>query len=54
MSMESAWTTLRPPPASSLATPPEFYLDENAVTRRTASASAQPVPPRLSAHGENR
>jgi PIN like domain len=31
--MESASTTSGPPPASSLATPPEFYLDENAVTR---------------------
>lgn len=31
--MESASTTFGPPPASSLATPPEFYLDENAVTR---------------------
>jgi hypothetical protein len=31
--MESASTTSGPPPASSLATPPEFYLDENTVTR---------------------
>lgn len=31
--MESASTTSGPPPASSLATPPEFYLDENAVKR---------------------
>jgi PIN like domain len=33
MSTESASTTSGPPPASSWATPPEFYLDENAVTR---------------------
>lgn len=26
--------TFAPPPASSWATPPEFYLDENLVTRR--------------------
>lgn len=31
--MESASKMYGPPPASSLATPPEFYLDENAVTR---------------------
>jgi hypothetical protein len=33
MSTESASTTSGPPPASSWAAPPEFYLDENAVTR---------------------
>jgi hypothetical protein len=33
MNTESASTTSRPPPASSWATPPEFYADENAVTR---------------------
>lgn len=31
--MESASKRSVPPPASSLATPPEFYADENTVTR---------------------
>lgn len=31
--MESASRKFGPPPASSWAAPPEFYLDENAVTR---------------------
>jgi hypothetical protein len=33
MNTESASTTSEPPPASSWATPPEFYTDENSVTR---------------------
>jgi hypothetical protein len=33
MNTESASTTSGPPPASSWATPPEFYTDENTVTR---------------------
>ncbi|MFF0308159.1 hypothetical protein ACFYSC_12060 [Streptosporangium sp. NPDC004379] len=33
MSSESPSTTSGPPPASSWATPPEFYLDENSVSR---------------------
>src|SRR5260370_37247544 len=33
MSTESASKTSGPPPASSWAAPPEFYADENAVTR---------------------
>ncbi|WP_440100891.1 hypothetical protein [Streptosporangium sp. H16] len=33
MSSESPSTTSEPPPASSWATPPEFYLDENSVSR---------------------
>ncbi|MGH3199484.1 MAG: hypothetical protein ACRDNT_26985 [Streptosporangiaceae bacterium] len=33
MSTESASTMSEPPPASSWATPPEFYADENSVTR---------------------
>ncbi|MEV7968325.1 hypothetical protein AB0O34_20430 [Sphaerisporangium sp. NPDC088356] len=33
MSSESRSTTSEPPPASSWATPPEFYLDENSVSR---------------------
>jgi PIN domain-containing protein len=32
--LESASKTSAPPPASSWAAPPEFYLDENSVTRR--------------------
>ncbi|MGH3318839.1 MAG: hypothetical protein ACRDN9_01445 [Streptosporangiaceae bacterium] len=34
MSTGSASPTSEPPPASSWAAPPEFYLDENSVTRR--------------------
>jgi hypothetical protein len=33
MSSESPSTTSEPPPASSWTTPPEFYLDENSVSR---------------------
>ncbi|GAA4527902.1 hypothetical protein AB0K05_01025 [Nonomuraea sp. NPDC049486] len=33
MSSESPLRTSEPPPASSWATPPEFYLDENSVSR---------------------
>ncbi|MEV6029567.1 hypothetical protein AB0L65_00370 [Nonomuraea sp. NPDC052116] len=33
MSSESPSKTSEPPPASSWATPPEFYLDENSVCR---------------------
>src|ERR1039457_6773364 len=42
MSTESHSTTSGPPPASSWATPPEFYLDENVATRSVRRRLAEP------------
>ena len=39
MSTESASRTSGPPPASSWATPPEFYTDENTVTRSAVACT---------------
>src|ERR1035441_3939381 len=42
MSTESHSTTSGPPPASSWATPPEFYLDENVATRSVRRRLEEP------------